>query len=223
MIIRTLTRQVRLVEQELHIISGARACSGVPFVQFLIFCVVFCLFVPLFRSLYSLFFFELRLLITPLVSFGHCIVCPSSSYDFWLPFWYLQTFLYQNQLRVRRFKDIVEGKNTNDSTNKNIDHTHNLRSKTKEGSVSSSPFILPIVYSSPSFIRSTLLLWKTWQNKRGGLSWGMTSLELDNLPVCYYLSASEIWPDKRRGGPDKRMAFDMRGLIRGWPLMWGAR
>ena len=68
MIIRTLTRQVRLVEQELHIISGARASSGVPFVQFLIFCVVFCFFVPLFRSLYSLFFFELRLLITPLVS-----------------------------------------------------------------------------------------------------------------------------------------------------------
>jgi hypothetical protein len=121
--------------------------------------------------LYCLSFFELRLLITPLVSFGHCIVCPSSIYDFWLPLWYLQTFLYQNQLRVSRFKDIVEGKNTNDSTNKNIDHTHNPRSKTKEGSISSSPFILPIVYSSPSLIRSTLLLWKTWQNKRGGLSW----------------------------------------------------
>ena len=169
----------------------------------------------IFWPLYCLSFVELRLLITPLVSFGHCIVFHSSSYDFWLPLWYLQTFLYQNQLGVRRFKDIVEGKNSNDSTNKNIDHTHNLRSKTKERSVS-SPFILPIVYSNPSLIRSTLLLWKTWQNKRGGLSWGMTSLELDNLPVCYYLSASEIWPDKR-------MVFDVRGLIRGWPLMWGAR
>jgi hypothetical protein len=33
-------------------------------------------------------FFDLRLLITPLVSFGHCIVC-SLIYVFWLPLWYL--------------------------------------------------------------------------------------------------------------------------------------
>ena len=32
--------------------------------------------------------FDLRLLITPLVSFGHCIVCPSI-YGFWLHLWYL--------------------------------------------------------------------------------------------------------------------------------------
>jgi hypothetical protein len=38
-------------------------------------------------SLYCLFF-DLRLLITPLVSFGHCIVC-SLIYVFWLPLWYL--------------------------------------------------------------------------------------------------------------------------------------
>jgi len=25
--------------------------------------------------------------------FGHCIVCPSSIYEFWLPLWYLQTLL----------------------------------------------------------------------------------------------------------------------------------
>jgi hypothetical protein len=31
--------------------------------------------------------FVLRLLITPVVSFGHCIVCPSC-YCFWLPLWY---------------------------------------------------------------------------------------------------------------------------------------
>ena len=37
--------------------------------------------------LYCLFF-NLRLLITPLVSCGHCIVC-SSIYGFWLPLWYL--------------------------------------------------------------------------------------------------------------------------------------
>jgi hypothetical protein len=32
--------------------------------------------------------FSLRLLITPLVSCGHCIVCPSV-YGLWLPLWYL--------------------------------------------------------------------------------------------------------------------------------------
>jgi len=33
--------------------------------------------------------FGLRILITPLVSFGHCVFCPSSVYGFWLPLWYL--------------------------------------------------------------------------------------------------------------------------------------
>ena len=36
---------------------------------------------------------DLRLLITPLVSCGHCIVCPSSIYDFWLPLWYLKAIV----------------------------------------------------------------------------------------------------------------------------------
>ena len=36
--------------------------------------------------LYCLSFLDLRLLITPLVSCGHCIVCPSLIYDFCLPF-----------------------------------------------------------------------------------------------------------------------------------------
>jgi hypothetical protein len=39
--------------------------------------------------LYRLSYFDLCLLITPLVSFGHCIVCPTLIYDFWLPHWYL--------------------------------------------------------------------------------------------------------------------------------------
>jgi hypothetical protein len=43
----------------------------------------------IFWPLYCLSFLDLRLLITPLVSCGHFIVCPSSIYDFWLPFWYL--------------------------------------------------------------------------------------------------------------------------------------
>ena len=39
--------------------------------------------------LYCLSFLDLRFLFTPLVSCGHCIVCPSSIYDFWLLLWYL--------------------------------------------------------------------------------------------------------------------------------------
>ena len=45
------------------------------------------------RPLYCLSFLNLRLLITPLVSCGHCIVCPSSFYDFWLPRWILVAFI----------------------------------------------------------------------------------------------------------------------------------
>jgi hypothetical protein len=43
--------------------------------------------------------FELRLLITPLVSFSHCVVCPSSFCGFWLPPWYLVVIM----LSVLRF------------------------------------------------------------------------------------------------------------------------
>ena len=34
-------------------------------------------------------------------SFGHCIICLSSIYGFWLPLWYLQTFLIDIQSRGR--------------------------------------------------------------------------------------------------------------------------
>jgi fatty-acid desaturase len=44
-----------------------------------------------FWPLCCLFFFDIRILITPFVSFGHCVVCSSSIYGFWLPLWYLQT------------------------------------------------------------------------------------------------------------------------------------
>ena len=42
-------------------------------------------------------FFYLQILITALVSFGHCVVC-SSIYRFWLPLWYLQTLLYNSYI-----------------------------------------------------------------------------------------------------------------------------
>jgi hypothetical protein len=38
-------------------------------------------------------FFDLQILITPLVSCGHCVVCSSLIYRFWLTLWYLQTLL----------------------------------------------------------------------------------------------------------------------------------
>ena len=67
-----------------------------------VFCLVFCrslffsfyLFIFFFFwSLYCLFFFDLRLLIITLVSFGHCIVCPLLIYRFWLLIRYLHTDL----------------------------------------------------------------------------------------------------------------------------------
>jgi hypothetical protein len=36
-------------------------------------------------------------------SFGHCVVCPSSIYGFWLPLWYLQTLLGRVQLSTGKY------------------------------------------------------------------------------------------------------------------------
>ena len=57
----------------------------------------FCIFWPL----YCLSLLDLRLLITPLVSCGRCIVCPSSIYDFWLPLWYLVAIVFSSFLDLR--------------------------------------------------------------------------------------------------------------------------
>jgi hypothetical protein len=46
-----------------------------------------------------LFLFDIRILITPLVSFGHCVVCSSSIYGFWLPLWYLLAIVLSVLLR----------------------------------------------------------------------------------------------------------------------------
>ena len=45
------------------------------------------------------FYFDWCLLITSLVSFDHCIVCPTSIYAFWLPLWYLLTIVSSVLLR----------------------------------------------------------------------------------------------------------------------------
>ena len=43
----------------------------------------------IFWPLCCLFFYDIQILITPLVSFGHCVFCSSMIYRFWLPPWYL--------------------------------------------------------------------------------------------------------------------------------------
>jgi hypothetical protein len=53
----------------------------------------------IFWSLYCLSFYALRLLITPLVSSGHCIVCPSTLYGFSLLLWYLLVIVLSVLLR----------------------------------------------------------------------------------------------------------------------------
>ena len=55
--------------------------------------------IGIFWPLYRLSNFDLRLLITPLVSFGHCIVCPTSIYGFWLPIWYILAIVSSVLLR----------------------------------------------------------------------------------------------------------------------------
>ena len=68
--------------------------SGFRVARSLVFCAMFCRSLFLLLSLFfwplcCLFLFDLRLLITPLVSFGHCVVCSCSTCGFSLPLWYL--------------------------------------------------------------------------------------------------------------------------------------
>ena len=53
----------------------------------------------IFWPLCCLFFLDLRILITPLVSFGHCVVCSSQIYGFSLPLWYLLSIVLSVLLR----------------------------------------------------------------------------------------------------------------------------
>ena len=80
-----LTLRVQLVEQELptipeHLNSPPPVYSGVRVTQSLVWCVCFV---------------NRCLCICPF-SLGHCVVCSSSRYGFWLSLWYLQTILVPN-------------------------------------------------------------------------------------------------------------------------------
>ena len=77
------TRRVPLVDQELPILPGHLSSpmliSGIRVTRSLVFCVCFVVHCLSFCCF----------------SFGHCVVCSSSIYWFWLPLWYLQTLLTQ--------------------------------------------------------------------------------------------------------------------------------
>jgi hypothetical protein len=87
-----ITRRMALVERELSILPehlGAQTVfSGVLVAPSLVFCVM--LSTPLFVLLCFFFWplcclsFDLRILITPLIFFYHCVVCPSLIDGFWL-------------------------------------------------------------------------------------------------------------------------------------------
>jgi hypothetical protein len=53
----------------------------------------------IFWPLCRLFFFNIQILISPLVSFDHCVVCSSLIYRFWLPLWYLLSIVLSVLLR----------------------------------------------------------------------------------------------------------------------------
>ena len=87
-----LTRQMPLVEQELltlpEHLNLPPVFSGVHVTQSLFLCVCFvdrCLFFCTF-------------------SFGHCVVCSSLLFRFWLPLWYLQTLLCMYLLKNNCYK-----------------------------------------------------------------------------------------------------------------------
>jgi hypothetical protein len=55
----------------------------------------------IFKTLYCLFFLEVRILITPLVSSRHYVVCSSLKYGFWLPICIFKTFCCHNVLKIQ--------------------------------------------------------------------------------------------------------------------------
>ena len=77
-----------LVQQELlslpEDMSSLPVVSGVRVAESLVLFVVLC------RSLFCLYFYV-----------GYCIVC-QSIYGFWLPLWYLQTFLHIGNSKITR-------------------------------------------------------------------------------------------------------------------------
>ena len=85
-----LTWPVPLVEQALPILQEHMSWT-------LVFCGV-----RVTRSLVLCVCFVDRCLSFCPFSFGHCVVCPSLIYGFWLPLWYLQTLFNYVSLHYRK-------------------------------------------------------------------------------------------------------------------------
>ena len=83
-----LTRRIPLVEQEPLTLQGhlgsTPVYSGVRITRSLVLCVCF----------------VDRCLSFCTFSFGHCDVCSSSTYEFWLPLWYLQSLLAYKKCKI---------------------------------------------------------------------------------------------------------------------------
>jgi hypothetical protein len=96
-------RHISLVKQELitlpEHLSSSPVFSGVGVTPYLVLCV----------------FIVDRCLSFCTFSFGHCVVCSSSIYGFWLPLWYLRT----------PRTDIINKKNNNKKQNKNTTSEQN--------------------------------------------------------------------------------------------------
>jgi hypothetical protein len=84
-------RRVPLVDQELltlpEHLSSPQAFSAVRVTRSLVLCV----------------WFADRCLSFCPFSFGHCVVCSSPIYGFWLPLWYLQTLLTKEFMSITGF------------------------------------------------------------------------------------------------------------------------
>jgi len=93
-----LTRRVPLVEQELLALpehpSSPPVFSGIRVTRSLALCVCY---VDRCLSIYTF-------------SFGHCVVCSSSIYGFYIPFWYLQTQLLTIVFCTTGIKKILQCK-----------------------------------------------------------------------------------------------------------------
>jgi hypothetical protein len=71
------------------------------------------------RSLVLCAFFVDRCLSFCTFSFGHCVVCSSSTYRFWLPLWYLQTLIILRTKIITLARQINRERNNNFFRNKN--------------------------------------------------------------------------------------------------------
>jgi hypothetical protein len=102
-----LTRRVPLVEQALHTLpdclSSPPVFSGVHATRSLVLCLCFVDCCWSFRTF----------------SFGHCVVCFSSIYGFWLPLWYLQT-LFTHILCIKLKITFLQKKNPPKETKKTL-------------------------------------------------------------------------------------------------------